>query len=41
MYHTFMLLYNKLHMYHTTINEKNMHPHRDLNLGPWNTIPML
>ena len=24
-----------------TNNVKNMHLHRDLNPGPWNTIPML
>ena len=24
-----------------TVNVKNMHPHQDSNLGPWNTVPML
>ena len=24
-----------------TTNVKNMHLHRDSNLGPWNTVPML
>ena len=25
---------------YNTINVKNMHPHRDSNLGPWNTVKL-
>ena len=27
--------------FYSPIDLKNMHPHRDSNPGPWNTVPML